>query len=249
MGFPHEASNVPGTVTNTIVFRTEGRVEFVLMCNVAPGQGFFVAIGHDHSAAPDPLEFAAVLTVGALNRSFYGWRYFACNGTEPDVASNIYSLTVSQGTQVQVAVVAIPGQAFPVTWQGVIKIGFAPNVAESYLRSSQVMHSFPDYTYGSGMSDGKMPTSWVFPLRQCTYGQITILCPNEPRLVLSFLYGRDFMTPSLCHHCRDIGAGNNFQQAWKKATKVQMDKAQSVQGNAVTGATIGGVGVKASVLL
>jgi len=90
---------------------------------------------------------------------------------------------VSQGTQLQVAVLPLVGQPLPVTWVGEMKMQFAPEIASLQLQNSRVHTVGAYWDYGSQLLDAGLPGEWFFPLRECGYGLLTIVCPNRPQQV------------------------------------------------------------------
>jgi len=247
MSFPHEPDGGQSATTNTIVFHEAGQANLTADCNnVGPGQSFFVAIGEAHGALPDPLTFAALLVMtdkDSFEVDFYGWKYVNCSDPVPSTLS----LDVTAGVEIQVAVLATPGQPFPATWEGALQIHFTPDREGTLLRAAQVKHYRAGYNLGSLLSDGKMPASWIFPLRQCSYGMLTILCPNQPKSVLAFEYGRSFMDPSMCHNCQaKVGLLPKLDDKWEDIEKSVLKQAMKQEGALVEGSKVGGFGVKVS---
>jgi len=163
-------------------------------------------------------------------------------------------LKVSQGTELRVAVQPVADQALPVTWVGEVHLHFTPNVDLLRLHASRVVTLGSSWDLGSQVLDVGMPADWIFPLRECNYGLLTIFCPNKPHPVLVEEYGSEYMTPDMCHHCdaeADQRRHQNMKNSWEEIMAAALG--QNLEGNVISvGADelggSGGIGLKVNAM-
>ena len=234
MVFPHHHQSQDSLSTNVIVFREPGHVELTIVCHGEESHSFYVAIGENHVALPDPLEFKAVTNTNHQGGNFQGWMFKRCNST----TSHDVAFDVAPGTEIQIAIRTLLKPTFSITWAGEVRVVFSPDVNMLRLQAARVHFAGNQWDYGSKLQDGAMPADWYFPVRECSYGMLTINCPNQPHPVLAMTFSGDFMTPSLCHACMKNVA---VETTWKEMAKAQH---LSRSGVGIVGAAISGVGVK-----
>jgi len=86
MAFPHHHQIRDSRDTrsvNIIEFREPGLVRLDIECPVLAGEEFYVAVGENHGALPDPYEFQAVLKIDPHGGNFRHWTFVRCNASSP----------------------------------------------------------------------------------------------------------------------------------------------------------------------
>ena len=131
-------------------------------------------------------------------------------------------LNISAGSELRIEVLPVADQVFPITWSGELHLKFTPNVEFLQLQASRVYRQMTRWDEDqSVIRDGRMPALWYFPVRQCSYGLLTILCPNRPHPILTATYGESYMQPNLCHHCENA---SDITSAWWKIAEQTMER-------------------------
>lgn len=232
MHFPHHHQGREEASVNAIVFHEAGVFNYTLTCPSGGRDTFYVAVGENHARLPDELEFTAVAETKPSEGLFQHWRYIRCD----DSSSHTFSLQVSAGTQLGVAVRPERGQNMATTWRGNLQIHFAPDASQLQLKGARVQFYGTQWDYGSTLTDSPMPANWYFPLRLCAYGLLTLQCPSDPPPILAMLFGHGFMQSSLCHACLSNPPVENL---WKELAKMKHLNG----GFRAEGATPGSTGV------
>jgi len=110
------------------------------------------------------------------------------------------------------------------SWAGDVHCTFTPELELLQLQALRIKER-SDWDDGSDTIDGEKAAEWFFQLQECSYGVLRILCPAQPHPILVSLYGKDYMTPALCHHCRNQAVEHEWSQMlqehhWLEAGKV-----------------------------
>merc|ERR1711907_633839 len=88
-------------------------------------------------------------------------------------------------------------KAMAATWTVEMTVTYAPNADNQLLHHSHVRYLGPSND-GTSRHDLTFPADWVYPLRMCRYGVLTLLCPNRMHEILLYTYGPSFMVPKTC---------------------------------------------------